>query len=231
MKKIIIVSLVALTIVSLSGSAIAGINWEWMMDINAEVQDSNIEIRAKHNDQNIHYGTEAMIIGNGMIDIQGKGIPDQGMLTTTAIGEGTKIYASSGLGVVGCLSDCQEKCEECPDYFYWGSSLVKIKHGKGIILISETANTKDGINDQRLKAAGSGDFTAYMNTDLWINDEEPLSHTMGAYGQNVDFQTCGIISMNPNNGENTGEFITNMNFHDDGCVEDNCFQCEQVELI
>jgi len=206
--------------------ALAGINMDWMIDVDIDLTDAEVGLGATHDDDSIHYGTEAMIMGSGEIGIIGFGDGIQGRLLTSVKGEdSTKLYAASGLGVAGCLVDCaEEPCNECPDYMYFTFSLGKIKHGSGEIFIAESANLNTQklgtVNGQVLAVHGEGDFDAYMETDLWIGDEEPLSHVMGAYGQNVEFCAFGITGMNTDSGENVGFFTANMHFNDPGpCPE------------
>jgi len=55
-----------------------------------------------------------------------------------------------------------------------------------------------------------------MSTILWVEGEEPVSHTMGASGVNVDFIAKGKVGMDADNCGEKGCFKVGMRFSDEG---------------
>jgi len=217
MRKIII-PLIAFAMVTFTGSAIA-----WDIDIGIGVQDSDVEITASATTENYTLASSAGVDGTGQISIHGEGDSESGYMLTGVEGEG-ELYASQGIGARGCLVDCgEEPCDDCPDYEYGATSSAAI-NGQGTIMLAQAAgyDTQQGnVNAQVLVVQGHGDFIAGMMSSLLIEGmEEPVNHTMGTYGENVEFCAFGIHGMLTTNGTNAGYFTTDMNFlNEEGCEE------------
>lgn len=229
MKKILLIAFIAFGLVA-TGSAMA-----WKVDIDAHVHDATLDMQFETTGEDFDgdaylFGTTAGVDGTGNIDIYGRGHwnNDMGFLTTEVESrKGADMYATQTLGVQGCLIDCaEEPCNECPEYTYVASSGATID-GTGKIFLAEGENVGfcDNYNGQVLAVHGEGDFTAGMGSTLWIGDEEPVTHAMGAWGENVEFCAFGIQGMDNSDGENSGYFTAHMSFNDDGCPEDDCDDC------
>lgn len=215
MKKILFASLVAFCLVA-TGSAMA-----WKVDIDAHVHDATLDLQFEttgtdRDGDSYYFATTAGVDGTGNIDIFGHGhwCRDRGTLITEVESrKGGSLYATQTLGTRGCLTDC------CERYSYVAGSGATID-GTGKIFLAEGENVgicRDHYNGQILMVHGEGDFTAGMGSTLWVGDQEPVSHAMGAWGDNAEFCAFGIQGMDNSDGENMGFFTATMHFHDNDC--------------
>jgi len=225
MKKILLIALIAFSLVA-TGSAMA-----WRIDIEAHVSQATMDLQASAtgtdwDDDSYLFATTAGVDGTGKIDIFGQGYArnDQGKLETEVWSRaGASMYATQTLMTEGCLVECpdDEPCYECPDYVYGAGSGATID-GTGSIYLGSGENVFCGKTGQILTVHGEGDFTAGMTSTLWVDDLEPVSHTMGAFGENVDFCAFGIQGIDNGNGANNGFFTATMSFQDDPCPGETC---------
>ena len=227
MKKILLASLVAFCLIA-TGSSMA-----WKIDLDSHVRDAKLDLQfsttgTDWDGDSYLFATTAGVDGYGKIDIDGHGYArrDQGTLTTEVKSrDGGAIYATQTLGTRGCLEDCAERpCCDVPRYSYYAESFAAID-GTGKIFLTEGENVRiccDNYNGQILKVHGEGDFKAGLGSTLWVGDQEPVSHQMGAWGENVEFCAFGIQGMDNSDGANGGFFTAKMHFCDPPCPEPPC---------
>lgn len=216
MKKIL-AGFIAFTMLALAGSAAA-----WDINVQIDVQDADVNVNAAATGENYIFVTAAGVDGTGKINIHGTGGDNQGVLLTRVQShdQDTDIYAYQGLGVKGCLVECgEEPCNECPEYMYTAESSAAL-HGQGEIFI--TGIVSHNLSGQIFYTYGEGDFTAGMISNLWIEDQQPVTHAMGIYGKGVGFYAFGVQGMDPTDGTNAGMFTADMQFLNPGCDTPDC---------
>jgi len=221
MNKILIAGLIALTMVIVTGSAVA-----WKLDVEANVTDADVDISAEVAYQapteEYVYTTTAGVDGSGTIEISGSsdeidGKWDSLKTTVKTTDDDTSIYATQTMLVAGCLVDCGTSPCDCPGYLYYAASGASID-GQGEIELRSDVVDDNSDNEQKLIAHGEGDFTAGMLIAYQVEGQEPVVHAMGAYGVSVHFCAKGETDFNTDNAQADGYFGAMMNFLDEECL-------------
>ena len=166
----------------------------WNVNINALVNDATAEVSASGHggDANVGYAVSTsggILNGDGKIKVQGRGSDSRGGMRVKVGGSGAsgdELYATHDLVLWGCCGVCP-----CPsEYLYEASSMVDVQNAESteIKLVGGGDPEEGGI--QIVSAEGNGDPTIAMYSHLETS-EEPETHVMGAFGQNVWFTAFG----------------------------------------